>query len=213
MQISKGGISGKYYFDFLMRNMENKKSSLAIFLRISLNILITAGVFVFIWSAVNSFLKLLTGRELQFFMNNNLFRGLLVFTDAWKTIGWSSIIYLAAIAGIDQELYEAAMVDGANKFQQILHITLPGLASTIIILLIMRVGNILDAGFDQIFIFYNPTVYDKADIIGTYIYRTGLGELNFSRATTVGLFNSVIGAILIFSTNILSKKWSGKSIW
>ena len=149
----------------------------------------------------------------SFLMNNSIFRWVLVFSDGWKEVGWSSIIYFAAIAGLDQECYEAARVDGANRFQQIWYITVPGLLPTIILMLILRVGSIMDAGFGQILVMYNPTVYESADIIGTYIYRVNMGKLDFSSGTAVGLFNSLISLTLVLSTNALAKKWSGKSIW
>src|SRR5690606_39182938 len=117
------------------------------------------------------------------------------------------IIYLAAITAIDQEQYEAATVDGAGKFQKIFYITIPGIAPTILLLLILRIGHILEAGFEQIFIMYNPTVYEVADIIGTYVYRMGLGQMNFSLGTAVGLFNSVVAFILIVSANGMAKKY------
>ncbi|MDW7658498.1 MAG: ABC transporter permease subunit, partial [Bacillota bacterium] len=131
----------------------------------------------------------------------------------WKEIGWSSIIYFAAIAGLDQECYEAARVDGANRFQSMAYITLPGLAPTIILMLIIRVGNIMEAGFSQILVMYNPTVYETADIIGTYVYRVSMGKLNFSTGTAVGLFNSLIALFLVVTANTIAKRSTGKSIW
>ena len=134
-------------------------------------------------------------------------------SDAWKEVGWSSIIYFAAIAGLDQECFEAAEVDGANRFQRIIYVTLPGLLPTIVLMLILRVGSIMDAGFSQIFAIYNPTVYETGDIIGTYVYRMGLGKLDFSIGTAVGLFNSVIAFVLVLASNHFAKKATGKSIW
>ncbi len=150
---------------------------------------------------------------IRFFMDNAIFRWVLIITEGWKEIGWSSIIYLAALAGVDQELYEAATIDGANSFHRLIHITLPGILSTIVLMLIMRVGAVLDAGFTQILVLYNPTVYQSADIIQTYTYRIGLGQMNFSLGTAVGLFNSVIAFLLVVSTNFISRKTLGKSIW
>lgn len=150
---------------------------------------------------------------IRFFMDNSIFRWVLIITEGWKEIGWSSIIYLAALAGVDPELYEPATVDGANGFQRMIHITLPGILSTIILMLTMRVGSVLDAGFTQILVLYNPTVYQSADIIQTYTYRIGLGQMNFSLGTAVGLFNSVIAFVLVISTNFISRKTLGKSIW
>ena len=179
---------------------------------------IVAGIFMTIMSMngiFNQIYQSLTGAEtpLRFFMDGGLFRGVLIFTDAWKEAGWGTIVYLAAIAGIDQELYEAAVIDGARPYQQLIYITLPSLLSTIILLLILRISSVMDAGFTQILAMYNPTVYKTSDIIQTYVYRIGLGQMDFSLATAVGLFNSVINLTLIISANSLSRKLAGKSIW
>ena len=123
------------------------------------------------------------------------------------------MIYLAAITGIDPTLYEAARVDGANKFRQIWSVTLPDILPTIVLMLIMKVGYILTTGFEQVLVFYNPAVYDVADIIETYVYRLGMGQADFSLATALGLFNAVVAFILIVSTNTISKKTLGRSIW
>ena len=172
---------------------------------------VVAGIFVDLLSStgtVNHILEAIGLGKVSFLMNNSIFRWVLVFSDGWKEVGWSSIIYFAAIAGLDQECYEAARVDGANRFQQIWYITVPGLLPTIILMLILRVGSIMDAGFGQILVMYNPTVYESADIIGTYIYRVNMGKLDFSSGTAVGLFNSLISLTLVLSTNALAK-----SIW
>lgn len=177
---------------------------------------VVSGIFVSLLSStglVNSILVSMGFEKVNFLMSNELFRGVLILSSIWKDFGWSSIIYFAAIAGLDQECYEAAAVDGANRFQKMWYITLPGLLPTIVLMLITRVGNILEGGFSQVFAMYNPTVYETADIIDTYVYRIGLGKMDFSMGTAVGLFNSVIGTILVVTTNRLSKKWSGKSMW
>ena len=113
----------------------------------------------------------------------------------------------------DQELYEAAVIDGAKKMQQLWYITLPGILSTIIMMLILRVGSVMDAGFGQILVMYNPTVYKVSDIIQTYVYRIGLGKMDFSLGTAVGLFNSVVALVLVVGTNMISRRTVGKSIW
>lgn len=177
---------------------------------------VVAGIFVSLLSStglVNSLLVSLGFEKINFLMSNQLFRGVLIISDIWKEFGWSSIIFFSAIAGLDQECYEAAKVDGANRLQQIWYITIPGLIPTIVLMLITRVGNIMDAGFSQVFAMYNPTVYETADIIGTYVYRVGLGKMDFSIGTAVGLFNSIIGLALVLSSNAAAKKMTGKSIW
>lgn len=177
---------------------------------------VVAGIFVSLLSstgAVNLLRESLGLEKIRYMMDNSAFRKVLIFSAAWKEVGWSSIIYFAAIAGLDQECYESAEIDGAGRFQKMWYITLPGLMPTIILMLILRVGSIMDAGFSQIFAMYNPTVYESADIIGTYVYRMGLGKMDFSVGTAVGLFNSVIGLILVLSSNWLAKETTGKSIW
>ena len=149
----------------------------------------------------------------SFLMDSSKFRGILVISDAWKEIGWSSIIYFAAIAGLDQECFEAADVDGATRLQKIWYITLPSLLPTIVLMLIIRVGNIMNAGFDQIFVFYNPTVYDVADIIDTLVYRLGVSDGEIEQSTAVGLFKNVINFILLLTGNWLTKKMCGYSMY
>lgn len=165
------------------------------------------------YGIVNNVVTATGGARINFFGDQSIFRSVLVFTEGWKDIGYNTVIYLAAITGIDMTLYEAARVDGANKFRQIWHITLPGLLPTIILMLIMKVGYILNTGFEQVLVFYSPPVYDVADIIETYVYRIGLGQANFSLATALGLFNAVIAFILIVGANTVSKKTLGRSIW
>lgn len=161
----------------------------------------------------NNALSSLGMARLNFFTNPALFRGLLVFTDGWKTLGYNVVIFMAAIAGLDPQLYEAAKVDGANKFRQIWHVTIPGIMPTIVLMFIIKVGHILSTGFEQVLIFYNAAVYDTADIIQTYVYRIGLGQLNFSLSTAMGLFNSVVAFVLIVGANTLSQKTLHRSIW
>ena len=165
------------------------------------------------YGVINTVITSLGGARINFFGDQSIFRGLLIFTEGWKEVGYNTVIYLAAITGIDITLYEAAKVDGANKFEQIWHITLPGLLPTIVLMLIMKVGYILTTGFEQVLVFYSPPVYDVADIIETYVYRIGLGQANFSLATALGLFNAVIAFVLIVGANSISKKALGRSIW
>lgn len=162
---------------------------------------------------VNQVIQAFGMEPISFMMDNRFFRSILVFTAGWKEAGWGAIIYIAAISGIEQEMYEAATIDGAGRIKQIIHITLPGLTSTIMLMFILRLGNILDAGFEQVLIMYNPVVYETADIIGTYVYRIGLGKMDYSFSTAVGLFNSVVGFIMVMGGNMLSKKLVHKSIW
>ena len=162
---------------------------------------------------VNELLTLMGLPSISFFTEKSVFRSLLVVTEGWKETGWYAVIYLASITSIDPSLYEAAKIDGAGKLKQIKHITLPSLFPTIVLLLIMKVGYILDTGFEQILVMYNPTVYDVADVIQTNVYRKGMGQMDFSLGTALGLFNSVISFILIVGSNTISKKFIKRSIW
>jgi putative aldouronate transport system permease protein len=155
----------------------------------------------------------LFGLDQSPFMNEHMFRSTLVLSSMWKETGWGTVIYLAAMAGINPELYEAARIDGANRFKLALHVTLPPLVGTMIILLILRTGHILHAGFDQVFILYNPLVYNVGDILDTYVYRVGLSSGRFSLATAAGLFQSVVGLMLVLVTNWLAKRMGGKGLW
>jgi putative aldouronate transport system permease protein len=149
---------------------------------------------------------------IPFLSSTELFRGVLIGSDVWKDLGWGAIIYLAAISSIDPTLYEAARVDGAGRLRRIWHVTLPGIQSVIIILMVLKLGHIMDAGFEQIYIMYNVSVYPVADIIDTWVYRVGLEQLNFSLGTAVGLFKSVIGLVLVVLSNQLARKW-GSGLW
>jgi len=162
---------------------------------------------------LTEFLNDATGQRWSFLNNPAQFRGVLVVSHIWKTIGWSSIIYLAAMTGIDQNLYEAAVIDGANRFQQALHITLPSIGFVIAILFIFEVGHILDAGFEQILLLYSPGVYSVADIVDTYVYREGLLGLRYSFAAAVGLFKSVISLILVVGANMLARRLGQPGLW
>jgi putative aldouronate transport system permease protein len=161
---------------------------------------------------VNHWIKEIGGEAIPFLTSTSYFRSLLVSSEIWQNLGWGAIIYLAAIAGIDPTLYEAARVDGASRLRMIWHITLPGIRSVIVMLLILRLGHMLDAGFEQIYIMYNIQVYPVADILDTWVFRTGLQQLNFSLAAAVGLFKSAIGFVLVLLSNRIAKRW-GDGIW
>jgi len=155
---------------------------------------------------VNYILQLFGLEPIYFLADSNYFRSTLVITGIWKEIGWGTIIYLAALAGVDPSLYEAAKMDGANRFRQIWNITLPSILPVITIMFILQLGGILNAGFDQIFNLYNPAVYDVADIIDTYVYRAGILGAQFGLTTAVGLFKNIIGITLVLTTNYIVKK-------
>lgn len=142
-----------------------------------------------------------------------LFRTLYVSSGIWQNIGFNSIIYIAALTNIDQGLYEAATIDGAGKFKQVLHITLPGILPTIMILLILRVGSLMSVGYEKIILLYSSVTYETADVISTFVYRKGILDANYSYSAAIGLFNSVINFILLIGTNWLSRKTTENSLW
>jgi putative aldouronate transport system permease protein len=162
---------------------------------------------------VTTFVRDMGWGDLNLLSDANFFRPLLIGSDIWKNVGFGAIIYLAALASINQELYEAAVVDGAGRWRQIWHITLPGIRSVFVLLLILRMGSILDAGFEQVYIFLNARVYDVGDIIDTWVFRQGLEQLNFSIAAATGVFKSVVGLIFILGANHLAKKVGDGGIW
>jgi putative aldouronate transport system permease protein len=136
-----------------------------------------------------------------------------VISGIWQGAGWGSIIYLAAISGIDPQLYEAARIDGAGKFSQVWHITLPGIKSTIAIMLILRLGGMMDVGFEHIYNMMNSAVYSVADVISTYVYRTGILSNQYSYTTAIGLFQSLISLVLVVTANTITRKIGENSLW
>jgi putative aldouronate transport system permease protein len=151
--------------------------------------------------------------SINFLGEPSMFRSIYVWSDIWQTAGYSAVVYLAALAGIDPTLYEAAKVDGASRFQKIRHVDLPGIVPTIVIILILNVGNVMAIGFEKVYLLQNPLNLANSEIIATYVYRVGLLNANYSFATAVGLFNSVINLILLFTVNGLAKRITKNSIW
>ncbi len=150
---------------------------------------------------------------IAFMQDPDWFRQLFVGSGIWQHVGWGSIVYLAAIASIDPTLYEAAKVDGANRFRQIWHITLPGIMATIVILLVLRVGAVMSVGYEKIILMYNPLTYETADVISTYVFRRGVLQADFSFSAAVGLFNSVINLVLLYTANRVSRRLTQTSLW
>lgn len=141
------------------------------------------------------------------------FRSVYVGSNIWQSLGFNSIIYLAALSGVDQEQYEAAIIDGAGRWKKMWHITLPGISSTIIIMFILRIGSMMNVGFEKIILLYNAGTYETADVISSFVYRKGLQEMNYGYSTAVGLFNSVINFGLLVLANTISRKFSEASLW
>lgn len=155
---------------------------------------------------INAILTGLGFDRLSFFQDGGLFRGLVIGSDIWKEFGFKTVIYLAALTGVSPSLYEAAAIDGANRWQRMLHITLPSIKGTIVLMTVLSLGNVLNAGFDQIYNLYNPAVYSTADIIDTWVYRAGLVDMQFSLASAVGLLKSVVGFTAISVSYLIANK-------
>ena len=153
------------------------------------------------------------GHEGSLIGDKHMFRPIYVISDIWQSFGWGSIVYLAAIMGINPELYEAARIAGANKFKQIIHVTLPGMLPIIVIMFIMAVGGLMNVGWEKAFLLQSPVTYDTSDIISTFVYRKGFEDMNYSYSAAVGLFNSVINLILLAGANFMSRKVNGNSLW
>lgn len=155
----------------------------------------------------------LGGENISYIGEKDYFRAILVGTDIWQGFGWGSIIYISALSGIDEQLYEAASIDGAGKWKQLIHVTLPGIANTIIIMLILRLGQVLSVGYEKIILLYSPQTYEVADVISSYTYRMGILNGKYSYSSAVGLFQSVVNLIFLVSANKLSSKYTETSLF
>jgi putative aldouronate transport system permease protein len=162
---------------------------------------------------INEIIKASGGKPIAFLTNPKYFRWVVIFSDIWKETGWSTILYYAALMSIETSLFEAASVDGASRLQRIWHISLPGILPVIIIVTLLRLGHILDAGFNQIFVLYSVPVYSVSDIIDTWVYRQGILEFQYSLATAVGMFKGVIGLVMLIASNELAKRWAHASLY
>lgn len=162
---------------------------------------------------VNEIVKLFGKEPIPFLLSAKYFRGILVFSDIYKEAGWGTVVYMAAISGINPELYEASYIDGASRWQRILYITLPSIKSVIIIMLILRTGKVLDAGFFQVFVLYSPSVYSVGDIIDTYVYRKGIASSNYSLGAAAGLFKSIVALLLVITANTIARKFKETALW
>ena len=178
---------------------------------------VAAGFVHAILSPRNGLLNILIhemgGEPILFLAEPSYFRSILVLSGIWKNVGWGTIVILAALSGVSPELYESAVLDGASRLQRMWYVTLPSIATVVVILFILRIGHMLDAGFEQILLLYSPSVYSVSDIIDTYVYREGLINLRYSFSAAVGLFKSVIALILVVATNAMAKKLGQEGIW
>uniref|UniRef100_UPI003D2BCF57 ABC transporter permease n=1 Tax=Paenibacillus oryzisoli TaxID=1850517 RepID=UPI003D2BCF57 len=162
---------------------------------------------------INKLLDAVGLDKIEFLTNPNMFWGLLTLQSIWKEVGWGTVIFLAAIASVDTQLFEAARIDGAGRIRQIWHVTLPAIRNVIIILLILRVGHMMDVGFEQVYLMMNGAVSEVADVFDTYVYRSGIQQAQFSYSTAVGLFKSIVGVVLVVITNRLAKKFGEEGIY
>lgn len=180
-------------------------------------IVVATGITVNILSpstgVINVFLEKLGFERVYFLAKPEFFRGIFTGLNMWKSAGFNAVIYLAALTAVDEQLYEAAKIDGANKFQQLRHITIPAIIPTIVVMLVLKVGSMLNVAFETVLLLYQPATYETADVISTYVYRTGMLMQDFGLATAVGLFNAVVGFILVYSANRWSKKVTQSSLW
>ncbi len=181
-----------------------------------ISIIVVAGMltdFCMSTGLINDIIVFFGGERSPLLQNPALYRTIYVVSDIWQQIGWGSIIYLSALSGVDAQLYDAASIDGAGRFQQLWNVTLPGITPTIVTMLILRIGSIMSIGYEKTILLYNPSTYETADIISSYVYRVGILEQGWSYSTAIGLFNSVINLTLLLVANKLSKKLSDTSLW
>ncbi|SEE25600.1 ABC transporter permease [Ruania alba] len=181
-----------------------------------MSIVIVAGMVLQLTSlngSINQLISALGGEQISFMQDPDWFRTIYVGSEIWQTVGWGTILYLAALTTIDDQLYEAARIDGANRWRQTWHITLTGIRPTMMVLLILNIGQFMAVGFEKILLLYNPLLYPTADVIATYLYRVGIGSGSYSYSTAIGLFEALIGVTLVLSANALSRRISGNSLW
>lgn len=214
------GFPSSIILALLMNEVKNKiflKSIQTItYLPHFISLVVVCGIvkaFVNTGGLVTEIITALTGNETSLLMRPEAFVPLYVVIDIWKGVGWGSIIYLSALTGIDQQLYEACIIDGGGRIRQLIHVTIPGILPTIIIMLILRLGQVLSVGYEQVILLYNPAIYETADIISSFTYRKGLQEFNWSYSTAVSLFNSVINIVFLLITNKISRNVSETSLW
>lgn len=162
---------------------------------------------------ISRLIAMLGGENMNYLASPKWFRTIFVGTNVWQSFGWNSIIYLAALTSVDAQLYEAATIDGAGRFKQLWHVTLPGILPTIMIMLIMRLGQVLSVGYEKIILLYSPATYNVADVISSYVYRIGIGGSRYSYSAAVGLFQSVINVLMLLLANRLSAKFSETSLF
>ena len=200
-----------------MRNIKFKRTvqTIAYMPHFISTIVIVGIIFDFTMSRglINDIVYFFGGTRRNLMADPSLFRSIYVISEIWQGVGWGTIVYLAALAGIDEQLYEAATIDGAGRFRRLISITLPGLMPTVVILFILRMGGMMSIGFEKILLMYSPITYETADVISTYVFRTGVLGAQFSYASAVGLFNTIINFALIVCANSISRRVNETSLW
>lgn len=200
-----------------MRNLKFKKLAQSItYIPHFISLIVICGLildFTSLDGLVNTIIRFFGGTPISFMSKPEWFRPVYVVSEIWQTFGWNSIVFMAALTGIDTEQYEAARLDGASRLQQMLHISLPGIMPTVVTMLILRMGAVMGVGFEKVMNLYNPSIYTTADVISTFVYRKGILSADYSSSTAIGMFNSVINLILVVLANRISRKVSETSLW
>lgn len=215
------GFPAPIIFALLLNEIRNSKFKRTVqtitYLPHFISMVVLCGMITDFFSTEGIITKILMhfgGQQINYLGEPRYFKTIYVTTGIWQGVGWGSIIYLAALSGINPELYEAATVDGAGRFRQLLAVTLPGIAPTIVIMLILRMGQLMSVGYEKIILLYNPSTYETADVISSFVYRRGIGEsAQYSFSSAVGMFQSVINLVLLLGANYLSRRFSGNSLF
>jgi len=207
-------------FALLLNEVKNNKFKRTVqtisYMPYFISMVVVAGIIIDFCSTrgpIAQLVSLFTGQTQNLLSVPGYWRPIYIISGLWQGLGFGSIIYLAALSGIDQELYEAAVIDGANRWKQTLYVTIPGISPTIIMMLILKIGSMMSVGYEKTILLYNPQIYETADIISSYVYRKGLQEFNYGYSTAVNLFNSVINFILLLVANKISKKYTENSLF
>lgn len=213
-------FSAPIIFALLLNEVKNKyyKSTVQTitYLPHFISVVVIGGMIVNFTSSnglINNIIAMFGFERIQFLTQPEWFRPIYVISHIWQRVGWDSIIFLAALTNVDSQLYESSKLDGAGRWKQLIYITIPGIIPTIVIMLVLRMGSIMGSDFQKIIMIYNPAIYDSADVISTYIYRSGITQGQFSFATAVGLFNSVVNMFMLVTVNLISKKLTESSLW
>ena len=216
-RLQRGKLTYKTRFSFTKRESWIANGTLGLLFTNFISSVVVVGMVVTFLSPstglINNILARFGMERVNFLTEPSYFWIIYTIMTIWQTAGYSAIIYLASLTGISSELYEAARIDGAGRWAQLLHITLPGLTPTIVLLFLMKIGRVLDVGYETIVLMYNPSIYSTADVIGTYVYRRGILNGEYSFASAVGFFQSVIGLLLVLFANRVAKKTSETSLW